>query len=121
MTLVDTLTYDSDWKFHLKSYLNQAVQYKLIRLLSHTKVDDGRCHHDADALQQVSDHVDEGGTNARVALATKERVAVAVADRSLAVLFDLVITPAVGVEGGGVMEDVGHAVEHRGTPGFTYC
>lgn len=96
-------------------YLNKAVHG------SDPKVDDGRRHHDADALQQVSDHVDEGGTHARVAVVTEECVAVAVADRSLTILVDLAITPAMRVEGGGVMEDVGHAVEHRGTPGFTCC
>lgn len=83
--------------------------------VSHPKVDDGRRHHDADALQQVSDHVYEGGTNACVAMATEQRVAVTVSDGgALAVLVDLVVASAVSVKGGGVMENVGHAVEvHR--------
>lgn len=77
-------------------------------------VDDGRRHHDTHALQQVSHHVDEGGTDAGVAVggAAEERVGVAVAvggGVALAVLVDLVIAAAVGVEGGGVVEDVGHA------------
>lgn len=58
--------------------------------------------------------MDEGGTDAGVAVgaAAEERVGVAVAvggGVALAVLVDLVIAAAVGVEGGGVMEDVGHA------------
>lgn len=55
--------------------------------------------------------MDEGGADACAAVATEERVGVAVADGALTVLIDLVITAAVRVEGGGVMEDVGHAAE----------
>lgn len=53
--------------------------------------------------------MDEGGADARVAVATEERVGVAVSDRALTVLVNLVITTPMGVEGGRVMEDVGHA------------
>lgn len=83
--------------------------------ISDPKVDDDRRHHDADALQQVSNHVDEGGADTRVAVAAEERVGVSVSGHgTLAVLVDLVIATAVGVEGGGVMEDVGHAAEKKG-------
>lgn len=81
--------------------------------ISDPKVDDDRCHHDADALQQVSHHVDEGGADARVAMATEERVGVAVGDGALASLVYLVVAAAVAVEGGGMMEDVGHAAERN--------
>lgn len=55
--------------------------------------------------------MDEGGADACVAMATEERVGVAVSHGALAVLINLVIAAAVGVERGGVMEDVGHAAE----------
>lgn len=61
--------------------------------------------------------MDEGGTDAGVAVggAAEERVGVAVGGGvALAVLVDLVIAAAVGVEGGGVMEDVGHAARGNG-------
>lgn len=58
--------------------------------------------------------MDEGGAHAGVAVAAEERVGVAVADGTLAALVDRVVAGAVGVEGGGVMEDVGHAAERRG-------
>ncbi|TNN45432.1 hypothetical protein EYF80_044378 [Liparis tanakae] len=79
--------------------------------------DDGR-HHDADALQQVSDHVDEGGADAGVAVAAEERVGVAVGGEggggAVAALVDLLVAAAVGVEGGGVMEDGdGHYAENH--------
>lgn len=57
--------------------------------------------------------MDEGGADARVAVAAEERVGVAVSDGTVAVLVNLVITAAVGVEGGGVMEDVGHATGRK--------
>lgn len=57
--------------------------------------------------------MDEGGADARVAVAAKERVGVAVGGVTLAVLVNLVIAAAVGVEGGGVMEDVGHAAKGK--------
>lgn len=57
--------------------------------------------------------MDEGGADARVAMATEERVGVAVSGGTLAVLVDLVIAAAVGVEGGGMMEDVGHAAKRK--------
>lgn len=53
--------------------------------------------------------MDEGGADARVAVAAGERVGVAVSDGAHAGLVDLVVAAAVGVEGGGVMEDVDHA------------
>lgn len=81
--------------------------------ISDPKVDDDCCDHDADALQQVSEHVDEGGADAGVAVAAEERVGVAMSDGTLAVLVDLVIAAAMSVEGGGVMEDVGHAAEKQ--------
>lgn len=81
--------------------------------ISDPEVDDDGGHQDADALQQVAHHVDEGGADAGVAMATEERVAVTVGDGALAVLVDVVVTAAVGVEGGGVMEDVGHAAQRE--------
>lgn len=57
--------------------------------------------------------MDEGGADAGVAVATEERVGVAVRHGALAVLINLVIAAAVSVEGGGVMEDVGHAAKGR--------
>lgn len=84
-----------------------------MRAISDPKVDDDRRHQDADALQQVAHHVDEGGTDARVAMAAEESVGVSVSDGTVAVLVDLVVSAAVGVEGCGVMEDVGHAAERR--------
>lgn len=44
-------------------------------------------------------------------MATEERVGVTVSHGALAVLINLVIAAAVGVERGGVMEDVGHAAK----------
>lgn len=84
-----------------------------MRADSDPKVDDDRRHQHADALQQVAHHVDEGGADARVAVAAEERVGVSVRDGAVAVLVDLVVAAAVGVEGGGVVEDVGHAAERR--------
>ncbi|KAG7219093.1 hypothetical protein INR49_019337, partial [Caranx melampygus] len=46
----------------------------------------------------VSHHVDEGGADAGVAVAAEERVGVAVGDGALAVLVDVVVAAAVGVE-----------------------
>lgn len=58
--------------------------------------------------------MDERSADARVAMATEERVGVSVSGhRALAVLIDLVIAAAVGVESGGVMKDVGHAAEKK--------
>lgn len=57
--------------------------------------------------------MDEGGADARVAVAAEEHVGVAVGGVTLAVLVNLVIAAAVGMEGGGVMEDVGHAAEGK--------
>lgn len=84
-----------------------------MRAISDPKVDDDRRHQDADALQQVAHHVDEGGTDTRVAVATEERVGVSMSDGTVAILINLVVATAVGVEGGGVVEDVGHAAERR--------
>lgn len=84
-----------------------------MRAISDPKVDDDRRHQDADALQQVAHHVDEGGTDARVAVATEERVGVSMSDGTVAILINLVVATAMGVEGGGVVEDVGHAAERR--------
>lgn len=81
--------------------------------ISDPKIDDSRRHHHADTLQQVANHVDEGSADACVAMATKERVGVAMADGALTVLVDLVVAAAVGVEAGGVVEDVGHAAEQQ--------
>lgn len=81
-------------------------------------VDDGRRHHDAYALEQVSHNVDEGGADAGVAVGAPAEECVAVAvDRgaALAILINLVIAAAVSVEGGGVMEDVGHATRGEKT------
>lgn len=55
--------------------------------------------------------MDERGTDARVAMATEERVGVAMTDGALTVLVDLLITSAMRVEGGGVVKDVGHTAE----------
>ena len=52
--------------------------------------------------------MDEGSADAGVAMATEECVGVAMIDRALTVLINLVITAAVSVEGRRVMEDVGH-------------
>lgn len=52
--------------------------------------------------------MDEGGADTGVAVATEQRVGVA--DGTLAVLVDVVVAAAVSVEGGGVVQDVGHAV-----------
>lgn len=79
--------------------------------ISDPKEDDGRCHHDADALQQVTEHVDECGTHACVAMATKERMGVAMTDGALTILINLLITPTMRVEVCRVMKDVGHTAE----------
>ena len=79
--------------------------------ISDPKVDDGRRHHDADALQQVPNNMDEGGADARVAVATEERVGMAVGHGTLTVLVNVVVAAAVSMEGGWMMEDVGHAAE----------
>lgn len=65
--------------------------------------------------------MDEGGADARVAVAAQERVGVAVGGVTLAVLINLVIAAAVGVEGGGVMEDVGHAAEGKEMLSQSHC
>lgn len=81
-------------------------------------VDDGRRHHDAYALEQVSHHVDEGGADAGVAVGAtaEEWVGVAVdGGVALAILVNLVIAAAVSVEGGGVMEDVRHSMRGKKT------
>lgn len=57
--------------------------------------------------------MDEGGADAGVAVAPEERVGVAVTDGTLAILVNLVITTAVSVERGRVMEDVGHTAERQ--------
>lgn len=57
--------------------------------------------------------MDEGSADAGVAMATEERVGVAMIDWTLAILVNLVITAAMSVERGGVMEDVGHTAEKQ--------
>lgn len=75
--------------------------------ISDPKEDDCRRHHDADALQQIPHHVDEGGAYAGVAVAAEERVAVI--DGTPTVLVNVAVATAVSVEGGGVVQDVGHS------------
>jgi len=71
--------------------------------------------------------VDEGGADAGVAVAAEERVGVAVVGvavgggGAVAALVDLVVAAAVGVEGGGVMEDVGHAAQRRRDCDYRFC
>lgn len=57
--------------------------------------------------------MDEGSTDACIAVATEERVGMTVSDGTLTVLVNVVITAAVGVKGGRMMEDVGHAAEMK--------
>lgn len=57
--------------------------------------------------------MDEGGADAGVAMATEERVGVAMSDGTLAILVNLVIAAAMSVERGGVMEDIGHTAEKQ--------
>lgn len=54
--------------------------------------------------------MNKGGAHAGVVMAT-EHVGVAVTNGTLAALVHLVVAGAVGAEGGGVMEDVRHAVK----------
>lgn len=78
--------------------------------LTDPDVDDYRCDHDANALQQISHHMNEGGAHAGVVVAA-EHVGVAVGDGTEAALVHLVVAIAPGAEGGGAMQDVGHAEE----------
>lgn len=57
--------------------------------------------------------MDECGTDACVAMVTKERVGMTVTEGALAVLVNLLITPAVRMESGGVVKDVGHTAKYR--------
>lgn len=57
--------------------------------------------------------MDEGGADAGVAVATEERVGVAMSHGALPILVNLVITTAMSVERGRVMEDVGHTTERQ--------
>lgn len=93
-------------------WINKCV-IKKERTLADPDVDNGRRHHDADALQQVSHHVDEGSADAGVAVGAAAEECMGVAmnwGMALAILVNLVIAAAVSVEGGGVMEDVRHAM-----------
>lgn len=57
--------------------------------------------------------MDEGGAHAGVTMTTEQRVGVAVTHRTLTALVYLVIACPVGVEGGGMVEDVGHTGRER--------
>lgn len=73
---------------------------------THLEVDDGGGHQDTKALQQVTHHVDKGCTDAGAA--RQGSVAGQAASRAL----QLLVAP-VAVDGGGLVQDVGHAAESR--------
>lgn len=64
--------------------------------------------------------MNKGGAHAGVVMAT-EHVGVAVANGALAALVHLAVAGAAGAEGGGVVEDVGHAVEGTTFGGGPRC
>lgn len=93
---------------------------KLVPKKANPEVNDDGCHHDPHALQEVPQHMDESSPNAGVAVASQQAMGVAVAHGALghAILVNLVVASAVGVEGGGVVQDVGHAAgEQRNKKG----
>lgn len=55
--------------------------------------------------------MDEGCTDACVAMATREHVGVTVTYGALAVIINVMITTAVRVDIGGVMENIGHTAK----------
>lgn len=57
--------------------------------------------------------MDEGSTDACVTVTAEEGVGVAMNDGTLTILVDLVVTAAVSVEGGRMVEDVRHAKERK--------
>lgn len=57
--------------------------------------------------------MDEGSTDACVTVTAEEGVGVAMNDGALTILVDLVVTAAVSVEGGRMVEDVRHAKERK--------
>lgn len=57
--------------------------------------------------------MDECRTDAGVAMTTEKCVGVAMSERTLTVLVDMVIPTAMGMEGGGMVEDIGHTVKRE--------
>lgn len=73
--------------------------------------------------------MDEGSTDTCVTMTAEEGVRVAMNHGALTILVNLVVTAAVSVEGGRMVEDVRHARERKRDkgssvvlqPSFKYC